>query len=77
MGEGSIPKKGQKIPHIQKNITFPHIALFSLIIRYYVAAMHVVDFFFSTRNDYIHTYNDERFSYKIIVAKDQSVFHSP
>ena len=28
MGEGSIPKKGQKIPHIQKNITFPHIALF-------------------------------------------------
>ena len=31
-----------------------------------VAAMHVVDFFFSSRNDY----NDVHFSYKIIVAED-------
>ena len=55
MGEGSIPKKGQKIPHIQKTLPSHILHFFSLIIRYYVAAMHVVDFFFSTRNDYILT----------------------
>ena len=48
-------KKDKKFHTYKKTLPSHILHFFSPIIRYYVAAMHVVDFFFSTRNDYILT----------------------